>query len=169
MKTPALTGICLFLATLTTTASAADLRTGDGNALLNLATQYDASIDSFERVIKRVRGIDRADLSLVNRLDNAAARLKKASKNPRYLNQLYSRLRDVMKLHAEVEQRVFGKYTIHHDLLYCWRVANYHHALFVDEYVLVVENPDHVRNVRRLQSSSQRRENYLRFDVGTGD
>ena len=143
---------------------AADPLTEETNPLLPLAARYEKSVKSFESVVGRVRGIDRADQTLVNRLDVAAERLTKAAKNPRYLNQLYYRLRDVLKLHAEVEARFFAKYTLHHDLLGCWRVMNYQLVLFFDEYILEVDNPSHTRNVQRTQSSNSRREKYLKFD-----
>jgi hypothetical protein len=146
-------------------AQASENQTEDSNALLYLAARYEASVESFERLVKRVRGIDRADESLVDRLDDAAGRLTTAAKNPRYLNQLRHRLSDVLKRHAEVEERIFGKYTLHHDLLHCWRVTDYQLALLFEEYVLEVENPNHTQSVQPLRSSNSRRQAYLQFDV----
>ncbi|MDG2221603.1 MAG: hypothetical protein P8L85_09495 [Rubripirellula sp.] len=143
---------------------AADAVTKETNPLSPLAIRYEKSVKSFQTIAKRVRGIDRADQTLVNRLNDAAERLTKAAKNPRYLNQLYYRLRDVLKLHNEVEARFLAKYTLHHDLLNCWQSMNLQLVLFFDEYIIEVDNPRHTRNVQRVRSSNSRREKYLKFE-----
>jgi hypothetical protein len=143
---------------------AADSLTEETNPLSSLAIRYEKSVKSFQSIAKRVRGIDRVDQTLVNRLDDAAERLTKAAKNPRYLNQLYYRLRDVLKLHNEVEGRFRTKYTLHHDLINCWQSMNLQLVLFFDEYIIEVDNPSHTRNVQRIRSSNSRREKYLKFD-----
>ncbi|MGB0595298.1 MAG: hypothetical protein ACPGLY_01195 [Rubripirellula sp.] len=143
---------------------AADSLTEETNPLSSLAIRYEKSVKSFQTITKRVRGIDRADQTLVNRLDDAAERLTKAAKNPRHLNQLYYRLRDVLKLHNEVEARFLAKYTLHHDLINCWQSMNLQLVLFFHEYIIEVDNPSHTRNVQRIRSSNSRREKYLKFD-----
>ena len=143
---------------------AADSLTEKNNPLSSLAIRYEKSVKSFQAIAKQVRGIDRVDQTLVNRLDDAAERLTKAAKNPRYLNQLYYRLRDVLKLHNEVKARFLTKYTLRRDLINGWQSMNLQLVLFFDEYIIEVDNPSQTRSVQRIRSSKSRREKYLKFD-----
>ncbi len=167
MKT-ALTVICpmllLGLASWTETHADEPLRQVS-NTLLPTATRYEAAVDSFETAVKRVRGFDRADLSLINRLDIASGRLTQAAKKPRSINQLYYRLRDVLKLQAEVEQKILGEYTLNRDIYNCWRQMDLKLLTFVDEYIVEVENPTGNGTTQRLSNTNTRRNRYLEFDV----
>ena len=42
-------------------------------ALFRLADQYRTAVDTFETIVFRVRGVDRSDKRLVDRLDDAVA------------------------------------------------------------------------------------------------
>jgi hypothetical protein len=69
--------------------------------------------------------------------------------------------KDVQKLHAQVEQRIFGKYTPNHELIYSWDAVIYYYSLFAEEFVYHVENPRHGNSVRKLQNGNARRDSYL--------
>ena len=126
-----------------------------------LACQYGAAVDQFERTVLSVRGIDRGDERLVDRLDDASGKMRLAARNPRHLNRLFHEWQDVQKLHAEVEAKVFGKYTPNHDLVQAWNVVAYQFVLFAEEYFYQIENPGHDGAVRRIPTSSARRNSYL--------
>ncbi len=130
-------------------------------ALFELARQYEASAEQFEQVVLSVRGIDRSDEQLVDRLDDAAARFRRAAQNPRHLNRLYFEWQKIQKLQAEVESNIFGKYTPHHDLFYTWRVVQQRNLIFAEEFFYHVENPDHAQGVRRVMETSARRDRYF--------
>ena len=130
--------------------------------LFQLASQYRAAVGDFERAVLRVRGIDRNDERLVDRLDDETAKMRLAARNPRHLNRLFHEWQGVQKLHAQVETRIFGKYTPHHELIREWETVSYYYSLFAEEFFYNVENPRHGNSVRRFQSSSARRDSYLR-------
>lgn len=151
-------------------ASSTQLRAADplrpvNNPLLPTATKYEQAVESFESAVRKTRGIDRADLSLINRLDIASGRLTQAAKKPRSLNQLYYRVREVLKLQAEVEEKILGEYTLNRDIYNCWRLMDLKLLAFVDEYIVEVENPNGNRRVQRLNATDTRRNRYLEFDV----
>jgi len=129
--------------------------------LYELAARYETSVKIFERIILQTRGIDRADDRLVDRLDDAAKRLRLGARIPRHLNRVFHEWQAVQKLHAQVEATIFGKYTPNHDLVRCWDEVRYSYSLFAEEFFYHVENPGHGNSVRRIQSSSARRESYL--------
>ena len=129
--------------------------------LYELAARYEASVKIFERVVLRTRGIDRADERLVDRLDDASKRLRLGARNPRHLNRVFHEWRDVQKLHAQVEAKIFGKYTPNHDLAESWYDTRYFYALFAEEFFYHVENPNHGNSVKRVTSRSARRDSYL--------
>ena len=130
--------------------------------LFQLAGQYETAVENFERAVLSVRGIDRSDEKLVDRLDDATAKMRLAARNPRHLNRLVHEWQDVQKLEAQVEAKIFGKYTPHHDLIQAWQTVIYYRSLFAEEFFYHVENPRHGNSVRRIQSSSARRDSYLR-------
>jgi hypothetical protein len=133
----------------------------DSSVLYPLANRYDAAVQEFEQLVRQVRGIDRNDERLVDRLSDATVKLRLAARNPRHFNRVFYEWKDVQKLHAQVEQRIFGKYTPNHELTFSWDAVNYYYSLFVEEFVYHVENPRHGNSVRRLQSSNARRDRYL--------
>lgn len=126
-----------------------------------LAIRYDAAVQQFEQLVRQVRGIDRNDERLVDRLSDATVKLRLAARNPRHFNRLFYEWKDVRSLHAQVEERIFGKYTPNHELICSWDAVNYYYSLFVEEFVYHVENPRHSNSVRRLQNSNARRDRYL--------
>ena len=130
--------------------------------LYELAARYETSVKIFERIILQTRGIDRADDRLVDRLDDAAKRLRLGARIPRHLNRVFHEWQDVQKLHAQVEATIFGKYTPNHDLVRSWDEVRYSYSLFAEEFFYHVENPGHGNSVSRIQSSSARRESYLK-------
>lgn len=133
-----------------------------GSKSLNvLAKQYRVAVHNFEKTVLSVRGVDRGDERLVDRLDDASARMRLASKNPRHLNRLFYEWRDVQKLHAEVERTIFGKYTPNHDLVQAWNLVAYNYVLFAEEYFYQIENPGHDGAVKRIPLNSARRNSYL--------
>ncbi len=140
---------------MTTTAKA-------DSPLYRLARQYEAAVEQFERVVLQVRGIDRADEKWVDRLDDSTARFRLAAKNPRNLNRLFSEWQKVQKLQAQVEGRIFGKYTPNHELTYGWDFVKYQQTLFAEEFFHHVENPRHGNSVRRIPASNARRDQYFR-------
>lgn len=129
--------------------------------LYELAKRYESSVENFEKLVLAVRGIDHADEKVVDRLDDAAADVRLAAKNPRHQNRLFHRWQTAKKWHAEVEQRIFGKYTPNHDLMVSWQIVRYHYDLFAEEYFYHVENPQHDRSVRRIPTSNKLRDRYL--------
>jgi hypothetical protein len=128
--------------------------------LFKLASQYRAAVNDFEKVLLKVRGIDRNDERLVDRLDDETARLRLAARNPRHLNKMYHKWRQVQQLHAQVQSTIFGKYTPNHELVEQWESVSYFYSLFAEEFFFEVENPRHGNTVRRFQSSSARRNAY---------
>ncbi len=132
------------------------------NSLYVLANQYRVAVDAFEETVRSVRGVDRGDERLVDRLDDATAKMRLAAKNPRHLSRLFHEWRAVQKLHAEVERTIFGKYTPNHDLIQAWNVVAYNYVLFAEEYFYQIENPDHDGAVRRIPQNSARRDSYLK-------
>ena len=130
--------------------------------LFELACQYEASVEQFERIVLKLRGIDRADEQLVDRLDDRTARFRLAAKNPRHINRLLQEWRQVQELHSLVERAIFGKYTPTRELIYGWDVVRYQQALFADELFLEFENPNRGNSVRRVSASNSRRDQYLR-------
>lgn len=129
--------------------------------LYELAAQYEASVESFERIVLKTRGIDRSDKRVVDRLDDASRKLRLGTRNPRHLNRVFHQWQNVQQLHAQVESLIFGKYTPHHDLVRSWNTVRYYQALFAEEFFYHVENPRHGNSVRRVQSGSARRDSYL--------
>lgn len=136
-------------------------RAANDRPLYALACQYGAAIDQFEQAVLQVRGIDRGDERLIDRLDDASGRMRLAARNPRHLNRLFHEWQDVQKLHAEVEAKIFGKYTPNHDLVQTWNLVAYQYVLFAEEYFYQIENPGHDGAVRRIPSVSARRSSYL--------
>lgn len=149
------------VAAITSGFLASDARGEGSQSLFVLSDRYRVAVDRFEETVRSVRGIDRGDERLVDRLDDASARMRLAAKNPRHLNRLLHRWRDVQKLHAEVEATIFGKYTPNHDLVQTWNLVSYHYILFAEEYFYQIENPGHDGSVRRIPESSARRNSYL--------
>ncbi len=142
--------------------SVSDARGDHVPPLYELAARYEASVKIFERIVLRTRGIDRADERLVDRLDDAAKRLRLGARNPRHLNRVFHEWRDVQKLHAQVEAKIFGKYTPNHDLAASWYDTCYFYEVFAEEFVYFIENPNHGNSVKRVTNRSARRDSYLR-------
>ncbi len=140
---------------------ASQAQTTGSKSLYVLANQYRVAVDHFEKTVLSVRGVDRGDERLVDRLDDASAKMRLASKNPRHLNRLFHEWRDVQKLHAEVERTIFGKYTPNHDLVQGWNIVAYNYVLFAEEYFYQIENPGHDGSVQRIPVNSARRNSYL--------
>lgn len=130
-------------------------------ALFELASRYEAEVAVFEQIVLGVRGIDRSDERLVDRLHDEARKLRLAARNPRHFNRLFYQWRDIQKLHLQTETNLFGKYTPHHDLLGQWERIIFSYALFTEEIFLHVENPQHSNSVRRIDSDSARRQSYF--------
>lgn len=120
------------------------------------------AVENFEKIVLSVRGIDRADERLVDRLDDEAARFRLAARNPRHFNKLFSRWERIQKLHAQVEARIFGKYTPNHELIRGWDVVVYQYELFDLELFYHVENQRHGNSVRRIPTSNSWRDRYFR-------
>lgn len=135
---------------------------GGETPLYQLACRYEAEVDAMEKIVKCTRGVDRADERLLDRLDDEIGRLRLAAKNPRHFNRLANQWTRVAKLARQTESTLFGKYTPNHDWLGQWDRVMLAESLFVEEFVLEVENPDHVNSVRRVDRPSARRESYLR-------
>lgn len=129
--------------------------------LYNLALRYESAVENFEKTVLQVRGIDRADERLVDRLDDDAARFRLAARNPRHLNKLFNEWDQIQKLHAQVEARIFGKYTPNHELIYGWDVVVYQYDLFAQELLYHVENQRHGNSVQRIASSNAWRDRYF--------
>jgi hypothetical protein len=141
---------------------------GSGSeSLYVLANQYREAVDQFERTLRTVRGIDGADRGLVGRLDDTSSKLRLAAKNPRHLNRLHHEWKSAQSLHAQVEERLFGKYTPNHELILAWNDVAYSFVVFAEEYYFQIENPSHVGGVRRRVESSARRNSYLAEPVVT--
>ncbi|TWU57453.1 hypothetical protein [Rubripirellula reticaptiva] len=133
----------------------------DSTPLARLAAQYHGEVKAFEKTVIQIRGIDRFDERLVDRWDDETARLSLAAKNPRHFNRLFHQWQAVSKLEAQAEAAIFGKYTPHHDLIGQFERVLYARQLFVEEFILHVENPTHIDTVRRLDRPSARRSSYL--------
>ncbi|TWU50831.1 hypothetical protein Poly51_41240 [Rubripirellula tenax] len=136
-------------------------RAGDTTPLCRLAAQYHAEVKAFEATVLHIRGIDRFDERLVDRWDDETARLLLAARNPRHFNRLNYQWKKVAALQSETEAKIFGKYTPHHDLIGQFDRVLYAQRLFVEEFILHVENPTHDDSVRRLDRPSSRRDSYL--------
>ncbi|MGI9474299.1 MAG: hypothetical protein ACR2NZ_22350 [Rubripirellula sp.] len=134
-------------------------------AFYKLATQYRSCVERFESLIRSFRGIDRNDERLVDRLEDASRKLKLAARNPRHSNRLFHEWQAVQKLHREVEQRIFGKYTPNHDIDEAWYAVTYYYALFAEEFFYDVENPRHDGTIRRIESTNSRRNSYFRSNL----
>ncbi|MEM1068088.1 MAG: hypothetical protein AAGG48_08765 [Planctomycetota bacterium] len=158
------TPLILFAFDSSTLVHADDTETDAEASFFTLASRYEEAVETFEKTVLKSRGIDRADRSLVNRFDIAAGRLTKAAKKPRSINQLYYRLKDVLKLQAEVEDRFFTKYALNRDLFNCWQRLDFQMILFWNKYVVEVENPNQSNTVQRLGTSNARRNRYFQFD-----
>lgn len=129
--------------------------------LYQLASKYRSAVSDFERTLLEVRGIDRGDERLVDRLDDETARMRLAARNPRHMNKLFHQWRQVQQLHAQVQSTIFGNYTPHHELVKQWETVSYYYSMFAEEFFYQVENPRHGNYVRRFQSNSARRNAYL--------
>ena len=130
-----------------------------------LATKYRASVEQFERLLKDIGSIDRNDERFVDRLEDATRKMKLAARNPRHANRLFHEWQDVQRLHREVEERIFGKYTPNHDIDKAWYAVTYYHALFAEEFMYDLENPRHDGTVRRKPTTNARRNSYLRSSL----
>ena len=150
---------------LATSLSFANSASAGSTAFYQLASNYRCSVERFEDLIQDLRGIDRNDERLVNRLEDATRRLKLAARNPRHTNRLFYEWQAVQKLHQEVEQRIFGKYTPSRDLDEAWYAVTYYYALFAEEFFYDLENPQRRGTVRRLESTNARRNSYFRSNL----
>ena len=130
--------------------------------LFQLAGQYESAVEQFEKVVLRVRGIDRSDEKWVDRLDDESARLRLAARNPRHLSKFLNEWRQLKQLHAKVEERIFGKYTPHHDLIQCWSIVVYQRDLLEIELVYRLENQQHRNGVEPIRTKNAWRDRYLR-------
>ena len=137
------------------------------SVLYPLAMRYEAAAKQFESLVNQVRGIDRNDERLVDRLSDAAVKLRLAARNPRHFNRVFYQWKDVQQLHAQVEARIFGKYTPNHELLNAWDAVVYYYSSFAEEFVYQVENPRHGNSVRKLDSPNALRDRYLGTRVWT--
>ncbi len=151
----------LALAALFVFSQSTEVQGKGSESLYRLANQYCAAVSNFEKTVLRVRGIDRGDERLVDRLDDASVKMRLAARNPRHLNRLFHEWQEVKKLHAQVERTIFGKYTPNHDLIEGWNLVNYYYSAFAEEYFYQVENPNHDGSVRRTPQNSARRNSYL--------
>ncbi|MFK8113016.1 MAG: hypothetical protein AB8B91_12490 [Rubripirellula sp.] len=125
-----------------------------------LACQYELDVKVFDRLVSQVRGIDRNDEQLVGRLETAAKRLRLAAKNPRHQNRLISEWKNVQKFHAQVEERIFTKYTPHHDLIRSWEATIYSYSHFSREVFYQIENPRHGNSVRKIKYTNTFKNRY---------
>lgn len=150
---------------LATSLTFANSASAGSNAFYQLASNYRCSVERFEDLIQDLRGIDRNDERLVNRLEDATRRLKLASKNPRHTNRLFHEWQTVQKLHREVEQRIFGKYSPSRDLDEAWYAVTYYYALFAEEFFYDLENPQRSGTVRRIESTNARRNSFFRSNL----
>ncbi|KAA1260821.1 hypothetical protein LF1_33630 [Rubripirellula obstinata] len=130
--------------------------------LYQLAGQYESAVERFEKVVLRVRGIDRTDEKWVDRLDDESARLRRAARNPRHFSKFLNEWAELKKLHSNVEARIFGKYTPNHDLVHCWSVVVYQRDLLETELFFHVENQRHGNSVRPIRVNNARRDRYLK-------
>lgn len=133
----------------------------DAGSLYALASQYEREIEAFEKIILRVRGIDRSDERLVDQLDDESGRLRQAARNPRHFNRMFRQWREVQALRQKTGSSIFNKYTPQGDLIRQWERVLYAEDLFAEKFVLKVENPGHRNSVRRLGRPSVRRDAYL--------
>lgn len=140
----------------------------DDGALYRLACLYDREVGAFEKTVLGVRGIDRNDERLVDRLDDEAARLRLAAKNPRHFNRLVYQWREVQELQAQSADAIFGRYTPNQGLINQWERVLFVQSLFEEELILRVENPRNANSVRRLDQPSARRQAYLGSATGGG-
>ena len=135
--------------------------------LYKLACRYESAVEHFEKIVLQVRGIDRSDEKLVDRLDDESARFRFAARNPRHLSKLFNEWDQLKKLHAEVEAKIFGKYTPNHELIYGWDAVVIQYDLFDQELFYHIENQRHGNSVRRIPTSNAWRDRYFRTTAST--
>lgn len=134
---------------------------GGQPTLSQLAQRYEAEVAAMQKIVKRTRGVDRSDERLIERFDDEVGRLRLAARNPRHFNRLANQWNRVETLSGQIESTLFSKYTPNRDWLGQWDRVIVAELMFVDAFVLEVENPDHVNSVRRLDRPSARRASYL--------
>jgi hypothetical protein len=132
------------------------------------ASRYREAVKDFDNIVDKVRGIDRADKSLVDRLVRATKDLELAAKNPRHQNRMFAEWRAVQKLHVEVEQTLFGTYTPHRGMQAAWERAIYRYIDFESEIFFHVENPSRGNSVQKIENSNALRSQFRSIYFAAG-
>ncbi len=130
----------------------------DNRGIYAAASQYREAVVYFEKLVVAVRGIQRTDERLVDKLEEATKRLRLAARNPRHSSRLRKEWSEIQTLQYQVESVIFGKYTLHHDLVRAWQHVLYTQAIFYEEYTFHLDNPRHGNRVgRRISTSNPQR------------
>lgn len=130
----------------------------DQTGLYAAATKYREHVIYFEKLIQKVRGIQRMDEKLVNEFEQATRQLRLAARNPRHSSRLRKEWADIQALQFRVESVIFGKYTLNRDIVWAWNCVLYSQAIVYDEYVFLLDNPRHdARVTRRTRVSNPER------------
>ena len=130
----------------------------DNRGLYFAANEYRNAVLFFEKVIQNVRGVEAVDEKLVNKFELATRDLRAAARNPRHDTRLRKEWSSIQPLQFQVEQRLFGKYTLNHEIYVAWQKVLYCQDVFWEEYAFQLDNPRHGNRVdrRRIRTRPER-------------
>lgn len=99
------------------------------------ADAYREAVREFERLVLRIRYIERVDERLVDDLEDSTARLRSAARDYRRLDRLSQRFAETDRLHCRVESVFFTRpvYPPNRELDLCWRDVSRAYVVLVNE------------------------------------
>ncbi len=125
--------LCLLVAGMTLSLSSVTM--GNHHGPLEAASRaYRDQVQAMERLVHRTRYLDRYDVRLVERLENASCDFHGATFDPSDRSRLMYQWGEVQSLHSRAELALFGSatYPVNTELMACWdQVAMGYAALAV--------------------------------------
>ncbi|NND98785.1 MAG: hypothetical protein HKN47_15810, partial [Pirellulaceae bacterium] len=103
--------------------------------LYQAADMYRDAVVEFERQVIRARSFDRADVRLVDDLEDATSVLRSAARNPDRVDRLLPAWREVTALQGIVERAIFDRacYPTNPVIVYHWQAVTYAYAQIATE------------------------------------
>lgn len=122
----------------------------DNSGLQASAKRFRDAVVDFEKVVRSVRGIERAEERIVDRFEEQNKRVINAVKNPRLGTRLRTEYSRMLTLQAQAQQAIFGQYTPNQKLVAAWQQVEWCQFYFEQQYAFFVANPRGCR-VERLR------------------
>ena len=122
-------------------ADRVDAQRIDNSAVKESAQRFRQAVMDFEKVVRSVRGIERADERIVDKFEEQNRRVFNAAQNPRLATRLRTEYDKMLVLQNQAERAIFGQYTPNQKLVAAWQYLQWCQYYFEQQYAFFVANP----------------------------